>query len=128
MKKLLIALALSSATMLPTVAAEPPQTKVATETFYIQLVSRTRVTDHNATVNIEIGSELANLTGMSEGYAAAIRKRRFNSLLDALNKLAVNGWKLVATGQSQQGASIVTTWTLAKSVADRSELLDGLAD
>lgn len=130
MKRILLSLALASAALAPAVAAEPASNNAATETFYIQLVSRSRFTSDRGDnfASIETGREFIQLSGMSEGLAARIGKRRFPSLLDGLNTLAVNGWRLVDASTASHGGVTVVTWTLAKTVGDRSELLDGLTD
>ena len=129
MKRILLSIALASAALAPAVAAEPASNNAATETFYIQLVSRSRITERGESfASLETGREFVQITGMSESLAARIGKRRFPSLLDGLNKLAVNGWRLADASSTTHGGVTVTTWTLAKTVADRSELLDGLAE
>ncbi|MDE6340117.1 MAG: hypothetical protein K2K97_10095 [Muribaculaceae bacterium] len=133
MKRILLSIALATAVAAApgaAAAAEPASNNAATETFYIQLVSRSRFSADRGDnfASIETGREFVQLTGMSEGLAARIGKRRFPSLLDGLNKLAINGWRLVDASTVTQGATSTVTWTLAKTVGDRSELLDGLTD
>lgn len=120
--------ALSAALPAEMTAKEPAATKAAqsTETFYIQLVSRTRPGMADGGAQLEIGREFVALTGISEGYAAKIKARKFPSLLDGLNHLAVNGWSLVTTTTSGAGGATLTTWVLAKTITERAELLDGL--
>lgn len=132
-KKLLILATVVLALLVPlTAAATAPggsdNPSAATETFYIQLVSEPRpgATSQKSVATIEIGNEFVNLTGISTVYAATIRKMRFPSLLDGLNHLAVTGWKLVDTATITAGARQTIVWTLAKTITDRAELLDGL--
>lgn len=99
-----------------------------TETFYVQLVSESRpgINRQSGTATLETGREFAALTGISDMFAASIKRMRFPSMLDGLNHLAVNGWRLEATDTYSNSGQIVTVWILSKTVTDRAQLLDGL--
>lgn len=98
------------------------------ETFYVQLVSESRpgINRQGGVATLETGREFVALTGVSEQFAASIKRMKFPTLLDGLNRLAVNGWRLVATDTYNNAGQIVTVWTLSKTVTDRAQLLDGL--
>lgn len=97
------------------------------ETFYIQLVSESRPNQSlQASAKVVVGREFVAITGISDNYAASINRMRFPSLLDGLNRLSVNGWRLVSTNSFESPGMLVNVWTLSKTVTERAELLDGL--
>lgn len=110
------------------VAAKEPASDTQTETFYIQLVSRQRMGSKDESAKLEVGREFVQLTGAGEAFQAAVRQRRFPTLLDGLNVLAVNGWSLVSTSSKTVGGGTEVTWILKKTVVERGELLDGLGN
>ena len=98
-------------------------------TYYMEIVGSRMAARNNAlAVTLELGTTLSRMAGVNAvDMRKAAQQLQFRTMVDAMNFLSENGWRLVDTYVVPSGASINYHWVVAKDVQDVHEVLDGFA-
>lgn len=96
--------------------------------FYIEITGEVNPINHSISVNLNLGKLLSRRTGLSPAdMQRASRDLNFDSMVDAMNLLAANGWTLEQSYVVTSNKKSVIYWVASKSVQNPLELLDGFA-